>query len=129
SIPENTMANFGPMYLTKIYSFDKLAFTTSQTFVIIVSPVFLLMSSFISSRLIILNMHIVDVVYWSITFLPSAYKYSAVFKVLYLSSLTMLSIILWFSTVLKTETIFVRITSSIVVSIWSNSCGWLPSKS
>jgi len=127
STPENTIANFGPIYLTNKYSGDKSPFIALHIWFITLSPVFLLYVSFISTKFIILYRHTVDVVYWSIVFFPSAYKNSAVFSSEYLSSFTILSIIDWFSTVFNTDTMLFLTTSKTVVSTLSYSCGKFPS--
>ena len=78
---------------------------------------------FISSRFAILNMHIVDVVCWSIILFPSPYKYSSEFNPVNKSFLTILSNVFWCTTVFNTDTILSFITSKTAVSTLSKSCG------
>ena len=70
-----------------------------------------------------MNIHIVDVVYWSIIFLPSPYKYSSEYSPENKSFLTIDSSVFWCTTVFNTDTILSFITSKTVVSTLSKSCG------
>ena len=122
STPENTITNFGPMYLTKTYCELIFCFTILLTSVIMSLPVCLLTLSFISSIFIILNIHTADVGYLSNVLFPIPYKYSAEYNPVNLSVLTIDSIADWYDTVDNTEIILSFTTSIIVVSKSSKAC-------
>ena len=71
--------------------YETLFFINSLIFIITWFPNFLEYFSFISSILVILNIHTADFVYLSITFFPSVYKYSSEYSPVNKSFLTIAS--------------------------------------